>query len=128
MRRKSLHLFKFAVLLLIVISVTVITYNALKIVANVFEGDEVHVEHPRHGAFFGGPVKNAGKHKIDWHDYKLIEEESKREGIGEHGVPGSVPPEDEEARRILFSQNGFDGLLSDRISLHRSVPDIRHQG
>lgn len=87
---------------------------------------DVHF-HPRQGAFFMGKGKNDKSMKIDWHDYKYIEYEKSRAGIGEHGVPSSTSPEEEEERKRLFSENGFNGFLSDKISLNRSVADIRHK-
>lgn len=85
------------------------------------------VQHPKTGAFFSGQPKNSKQKLIDWHDYRHIAEESRRTGIGEHGVAAHLPPEDEHERKLLFSKNGFNGLLSDRISLNRSVADIRHK-
>lgn len=84
--------------------------------------------HPRQGAFFMGSEKNAKQIKIDWHDYKLIEAEKLRVGIGEHGVPAFLPQGLDNERKQLFDQNGFNALLSDRIALNRSVKDIRHKG
>ncbi|XP_059059469.1 N-acetylgalactosaminyltransferase 6-like [Achroia grisella] len=66
--------------------------------------------------------------KIDWHNYKQIDYEKTREGIGEQGKPASLPKEDEELEKELYSVNGFNGALSDRIPLNRSLPDIRHPG
>lgn len=63
---------------------------------------------------------------IDWHDYRLIEDEKLRVGLGEHGKAAELPEAYEEKRKEIFIQNGFNGLLSDFISINRSVPDIRH--
>lgn len=84
--------------------------------------------HPKHGAFFSGEPKNEKMIKIDWHDYKYIDFEKRRRGIGEHGEAAHTDPKDEKERKRLFSQNGFNGLLSDNIALNRSVKDIRHKG
>lgn len=65
--------------------------------------------------------------KIDWHDYKRIAEESKREGIGEQGRPGFLSPSLDVKKEKLYQVNGFNAALSDEISLNRSVPDIRHR-
>lgn len=83
--------------------------------------------HPKQGAFFGGHPKNIGAKKIDWNDYKFLGLEKARAGIGEHGVASSVPASQEHERKMLYDQNGFNGLLSDMISLNRSVKDIRHK-
>ena len=66
--------------------------------------------------------------KIDWHDYKLIEAEAKRNGTGEQGKRAFLPAEDNDKKEELYKVNGFNGLLSDRIALNRSLPDIRHKG
>jgi polypeptide N-acetylgalactosaminyltransferase len=70
----------------------------------------------------------AGHVKIDWHDYKLIEAEAKQKGIGERGKPSFLSVDDNEKKEELYKVNGFNGLLSDRIALNRSLPDIRHKG
>lgn len=64
--------------------------------------------------------------KIDWHDYRLINEERKRVGIGEQGKPASLPKSDADIEKELYAVNGFNGGLSDMIPLNRSLPDIRH--
>jgi polypeptide N-acetylgalactosaminyltransferase len=66
--------------------------------------------------------------KIDWHDHKLIEAEAKQKGIGEEGKPAFLSVEDNDKKEELYKVNGFNGLLSDRIALNRSLPDIRHKG
>jgi len=66
--------------------------------------------------------------KIDWHDRKLIEAEAKQKGIGEQGKAAFLPAEDNDKKEQLYKVNGFNGLLSDRIALNRSLPDIRHIG
>jgi len=66
--------------------------------------------------------------KIDWHDHKLIEAEAQQKGIGEQGKPAFLPVEDNDKKEELYKVNGFNGLLSDRIALNRSLPDIRHKG
>ncbi|CAL7949814.1 unnamed protein product [Xylocopa violacea] len=65
--------------------------------------------------------------KIDWHDYKKIEEEAKRTGIGEHGRPAFLSPSLDVLKEKLYQVNGFNAALSDEISMNRSVPDIRHR-
>ncbi|CAH2062765.1 unnamed protein product, partial [Iphiclides podalirius] len=66
--------------------------------------------------------------KIDWHNYKQIDYERRREGIGEQGLPAKLPLSDAQLEEQLYSVNGFNGALSDRIPLNRSLPDIRHKG
>lgn len=66
--------------------------------------------------------------KKDWHNYTQIEYERKRVGIGEQGRPASLPKTDGALEEKLYSVNGFNGALSDRIPLNRSIPDIRHPG
>lgn len=50
-------------------------------------------------------------------------------GNGEHGKPATLPPHlTEEDKEKLYKTNGFNALLSDHISLNRSLPDIRKPG
>lgn len=133
MRRNLTSIFKFILLCAITVLLTIFVYRALffiqhrngdggKVVA-----DALKSFHPRLGAFFGGTDKNTKHIQIDWHDYKFMETENARSGIGEHGVPAFLPNGLEEERKKLFAQNGFNALLSDKISLNRSVKDIRHK-
>lgn len=65
----------------------------------------------------------------DWHDYEAMKEDSLRIGLGEQGKPAELnDPLDEELINELQDQHGFNGLLSDRISLNRSLPDARPVG
>ncbi|XP_049792105.1 N-acetylgalactosaminyltransferase 6-like isoform X4 [Schistocerca nitens] len=66
--------------------------------------------------------------KIDWHDYKQIERDDLRKGIGEHGKPANLNPEESALKESLYRENGFNALLSDKIALDRALPDIRHKG
>ena len=76
--------------------------------------------------FYAMPRNVAGE-KIDWHNYELIEEESKRTGPGEHGRPYKLSSEQDIALNAkLFKENGYSAVVSDMIALNRSVPDIRH--
>lgn len=66
--------------------------------------------------------------KKDWHDYTAMERDAKRVGIAEHGKAAKL--EDEtlaEQERTMSLDNGFNALLSDSISVNRSLPDIRHK-
>lgn len=71
--------------------------------------------------------RNYDKIKIDWHDYKYINAEKNQLGIGEHGNPSNVSQEEEPERERMALIAGFNALLSDRIALNRSIPDIRHK-
>ncbi|CAG4984986.1 unnamed protein product [Colias eurytheme] len=66
--------------------------------------------------------------KIDWHNYKQIKYERKRVGIGEQGLPAHLSKREANLEKELYSVNGFNGALSDKIPLNRSLPDIRHLG
>lgn len=48
-------------------------------------------------------------------------------GIGEHGVAVSLTSFNQQKYDELYKVNGFNGLLSDSISVNRSIPDIRHK-
>lgn len=64
--------------------------------------------------------------KIDYHDYELIEREKNQIGLpGENGQPVYVEPEEEELEKKIFDVNGYNGLVSDKIALNRSLPDVR---
>ena len=60
----------------------------------------------------------------DWHNYTLLELESKFSGPGEQGEP--VPLRKGEDAHSAYAENGFNIRVSDRISLDRSLKDIRH--
>ena len=65
--------------------------------------------------------------KIDWHDYKFIDSESKRVGLGEQGkAVKEIDPGEEDLNQRLFDENGYYGLISDKISVNRSIGDLRH--
>lgn len=70
----------------------------------------------------------ASLQKMDWHNYKQIKYEASLKGIGEQGKPAHLEPKEAEVEKELYSVNGFNGALSDKISLNRSLPDIRHPG
>lgn len=77
--------------------------------------------------FYNGAERNVNLLKVDWHNYNFMQAEVQRTGLGENGKPAAVPTSDEALRKKLFDENGFNGLLSDRISLNRSIADIRHK-
>ena len=47
-------------------------------------------------------------------------------GAGEQGTAYYLSPEDEKIKDSLYKVNGFNALVSDRISLNRTLKDIRH--
>ncbi|PAA60805.1 hypothetical protein BOX15_Mlig011947g1 [Macrostomum lignano] len=63
---------------------------------------------------------------IDWHDYKAIEAERARQGPGEQGKGVHLDASENKAADDLFRVNGFNALVSDKMSLFRSLADIRH--
>lgn len=69
----------------------------------------------------------ANANKIDWHDWNLIEEEKSRTGLGEHGEKAYLdfyPPHTKEINATF----GYNGYLSDKIALNRSLKDLRPPG
>ena len=53
--------------------------------------------------------------------------ESQRKGPGENGNAVILTDEDEiSLNEKSHLENGFSGIISDKISVNRSVPDIRH--
>lgn len=66
--------------------------------------------------------------KKDWHDYKYIEYEKTRTGIGESGSNFELYRMNASAKSdVFYKRNGFNAALSDQISVNRSIPDIRHK-
>ncbi|KAG8438907.1 hypothetical protein GDO86_005192 [Hymenochirus boettgeri] len=62
--------------------------------------------------------------KRDWHNYELIRKDHERTGNGEQGKP--FPMSDADRVDQAYRENGFNIFVSDKISLNRSLPDIRH--
>ncbi|TRY64534.1 hypothetical protein DNTS_022655 [Danionella cerebrum] len=62
--------------------------------------------------------------KRDWHDFKAIHRDAARQGPGEQGQAMPVSAADRADQ--FYRDNGFNILISDRIALNRSLPDIRH--
>ncbi|XP_051870740.1 polypeptide N-acetylgalactosaminyltransferase 10-like [Pristis pectinata] len=75
---------------------------------------------PRQNAIFTGKMLR----KKDWHDNEAIQADAARSGFGEQGEP--VPMSDEDRTDEAYSENGFNIYVSNKISLNRSLPDIRH--
>ncbi|XP_047234926.1 polypeptide N-acetylgalactosaminyltransferase 10-like [Girardinichthys multiradiatus] len=70
-------------------------------------------------------VGHDGVRRKDWHDHEVIRRDAARSGNGEQGKP--FPLTDADRVDQAYRENGFNIYVSDRISLNRSVPDIRHQ-
>ncbi|KAM7536579.1 hypothetical protein Aperf_G00000084984 [Anoplocephala perfoliata] len=64
---------------------------------------------------------------VDYHDYKLMEQERLRKGPGEQGVPVYLEGEEKERSKKIFTENGFCQIVSDKIALDRAIPDLRHK-
>ncbi|XP_010772388.1 polypeptide N-acetylgalactosaminyltransferase 10, partial [Notothenia coriiceps] len=65
-----------------------------------------------------------GVRRTDWHDYEAMMRDAARSGNGEQGKPFPLTETDRVDQ--AYRENGFNIYISDRISLNRSVPDIRH--
>uniref|UniRef100_A0A667HAA8 Polypeptide N-acetylgalactosaminyltransferase n=1 Tax=Lynx canadensis TaxID=61383 RepID=A0A667HAA8_LYNCA len=65
-----------------------------------------------------------GQKLKDWHDQEAIRRDAQRVGNGEQGRP--YPMTDAERVDQAYRENGFNIYVSDKISLNRSLPDIRH--
>ncbi|CAB1417163.1 unnamed protein product [Pleuronectes platessa] len=64
-----------------------------------------------------------GVRRTDWHDYEGIRRDAARVGNGEQGKPFPLSETDQVDQ--AYRENGFNIYVSDRISLNRSLPDIR---
>lgn len=72
------------------------------------------------------PNFSAYPKRKDWHDWKFIEYEKSRTGPGEQGKPFELTnPEDIALNQKLFRIEGLYVVVSDKISVNRSVPDTR---
>lgn len=127
MRRNLSSLIKFLVLAVISILITVFLFKTFHLISKLGTHESLIDLHPRQGAFFNGPLKNVNGIKIDWHDYNYMALDELREGIGERGIAAKLDEDEGENQDKLFKQNGFNAILSDKISVNRSVPDIRHK-
>ncbi|XP_049598035.1 polypeptide N-acetylgalactosaminyltransferase 10-like isoform X2 [Syngnathus scovelli] len=65
-----------------------------------------------------------GVPRTDWHDYDAMRRDAARVGNGEQGKP--FPMSESDRADLAYRENGFNIYVSDRISLNRSLPDIRH--
>lgn len=69
-------------------------------------------------------ITTATVERVDWHDWQMIEKENLRTGIGEHGEPAYLsyyPPFSKD----IIDTVGYNGYLSDKIALNRSLRDLR---
>lgn len=73
-----------------------------------------------------GVIAGMEQRKKDWHDYAKIAAEGTRSGPGEQGYGYELKPEQDKEKMELYETNGFNALLSDQLSLERSLKDIRH--
>ncbi|XP_069825151.1 polypeptide N-acetylgalactosaminyltransferase 10 [Dendropsophus ebraccatus] len=69
-------------------------------------------------------VNDKAPGKKDWHDYEYIRRDRDKIGNGEQGKP--FPMTDADRVEQAYRENGFNIYVSDKISLNRSLPDIRH--
>jgi polypeptide N-acetylgalactosaminyltransferase len=76
--------------------------------------------------FFDDPNTNRERIKIDWHDYAFMKYEASRVGLGEQGEKVELNPIDKILQDAMYHANGYDAYMSDRVSLNRSLPDVRH--
>jgi hypothetical protein len=62
----------------------------------------------------------------DWHDYEFILYEASRKGNGEQGQGYNLEdPEDIEINNKYVPREGFHVIVSDKISVNRSLHDTR---
>ncbi|THD29107.1 Polypeptide N-acetylgalactosaminyltransferase [Fasciola hepatica] len=62
-----------------------------------------------------------------WEDENLNAKETKRIGPGEQGKSVQMTQEERKMEHYYYIPNGFNKLVSDKIALDRSLPDIRHE-
>lgn len=65
--------------------------------------------------------------KIDWHDWELINKEKTQTGLGEHGEAAHLDHYPAYTQDINATV-GYNGYLSDKIALNRSLKDLRPAG
>ena len=125
MRRNTVTLLKFIV-------VAVICIVAIKYLIGSKEGTpDVYVDSkfPHENEARDKTQTKIGEkalEKVDWHNYKQIAEEKQRTGPGEQGQAVILEANEEKQKQELYKVNGFNAYASDKISLHRSMKDIRH--
>lgn len=66
--------------------------------------------------------------KVDWLDHDFVRKEKSRQGPGENGEPVILGENDAEISKLYAQDYSYNVLVSDRISLDRSIPDTRAPG
>ncbi|KAG5667458.1 hypothetical protein PVAND_015438 [Polypedilum vanderplanki] len=62
----------------------------------------------------------------DWHNYEQIKRERERHGLGENGTAVFlIDPKEIEENERLYNTTGFSVIVSNKISVNRSIPDLR---
>lgn len=106
---------------------TILVLILLLVVVNKKSEFNFEYFHSEPEPFFNGRPRNIDGLKIDWHDYKKMAEDAARVGLGEQGKIAMLDGTfDRDYVDDIISQNGYDGVLSDKISLNRSLTDFRH--
>jgi polypeptide N-acetylgalactosaminyltransferase len=77
-------------------------------------------------SYFDDPDRPKRAVKIDWHNYDHIKYETARTGLGEQGKKADLKKVDKILKDAVYHANGYNGYLSDQISLNRSIVDTRH--
>lgn len=63
----------------------------------------------------------------NWYDEKLVENEKSRSGLGEHGADVILAdPAEISLNEKLYAETGFAVIVSDKISVNRSLPVVVH--
>ena len=67
--------------------------------------------------------------RASWEDSELIRKDSFRVGFGEHGAAAILTnPEEIKKNEEYRNDLGTSVLISDKISVNRSIPDYRNKG
>ena len=67
--------------------------------------------------------------RVSWEDSAMIYRDSLRAGFGEHGAAGILTdPEEIKKNEEFRKELGTSVLISDKISVNRSISDFRVQG
>lgn len=141
MRRRIKSVCRFLILAGLTVATTVVIFRYVRSIETTASQNEVidlrgampvapehQFNEPERALLVNKDITVTEHVKIDWHDHKLIEAEAKQKGIGEQGKAAFLSADDNDKKEQLYKVNGFNALLSDRIALNRSLPDIRHKG